>query len=485
VFDSIKKLLTHSVIYGVGYVFSRFLTFLLLPLYTNLLSQSQYGLITMGYLFLGIVKIFYTYGLDSAFLRYYEVSDDDNERHLLFSTAFWSVFSTSLLLSLIVIALQKPIAVFLFEDPAYSTVVLLLGMILFTDALNILPRTLLRIREQAIQYTLVILLNVSVTLGLNIYLIGYRDMGVLGAFIANTIASLAMLLALSPMIFRGVRIEFSKIRWQELLRFGIPLVPAGLAATALELIDRLLLKELTDLSTVGLYTSGYKLGIFMMLVVTAFYYAWQPFFMKEGQEEGGPQLFSKIFTYFLFILGGLFVGLTLFLGEIVNISLFGVDILGEGFRGALPIVPIIFAAYMFYGAYINFLPGVYLQAKSSRLALYTGSGALVNILGNLLLIPIFGIFGAAWSTLLGYATMAFLLYFTNQRLYPTPYNWVAIGKTVLITAGLSALYFIFRPGLIFRILLVALYPLLHFALGFVQPDELKRLGRRLRRGGAD
>ncbi len=483
-FSQIQKLFTHSVIYGIGYVFSRFLTFLLLPLYTNVLSQEQYGLITMGYLFLGIVKIFYTYGIDSAFLRYYEISDEDGDRTLYFSTAFWSVFGTSLLLSIAVIALHNPITLFLFEEPSYSVVVLLLGFILFADALNILPRTLLRIREQAVMYTLVVLLNVSVTLGLNIYLIAFRGMGVLGAFIANAFASLAMFLALSPLILRGVRFRFSSVHWQSLLKFGIPLVPAGLAATALELIDRLLLKELTDLATVGLYTSGYKLGIFMMLVVTAFYYAWQPFFMKEGQHDDGGDLFARIFTYFLFVLGGLFVLLTLFLREIINISLFGVDLLGEGFRSALPIVPIIFAAYMFYGAYVNFLPGVYLKAKSSRLAYFTGAGALVNIVGNLLLIPPFGIFGAAWSTLLGYATMAFLLYFTNQELYPTPYDWSAVAKTLVITTVLAGIYFLWHPGIWIKILLVLMYPTLHLIFGFIQPDELRRLADRLRRRAA-
>jgi len=482
VFNQLKQLFTQSLVYGVGYVMARLVTFLLLPLYTNVLTQEEYGIIGLGFFFAGVAKIFFAYGSDPAFIRYYELEEDHDKRRLIFSTNFWSLLTTSLVFTGIIYLLSTPIAGALFDQQNLFTVILLIGGILLVDTLTMLPKTLLRIREQPYYYTAVNLVNVIITLALNIYFIVHLDMGVFGAFLANTIASFSVLLFLLPVIGTELRLQFSWERWKDLLRFGLPLIPAGLSAMLMEMIDRPILKELTDVATVGLYNAGYKLGIFIMLVVSAFHFAWQPFFMKAGQQDDGPKIFAQVFTYFMFVVFGFFVVLTLLLEYIVQIPIFGVPLLGENFTSALSMVPIIFAAYIMYGAYLNFLPGVYLKKKSGKLALYGGIGASVNIIGNLLLIPSLGINGAAIATLLGYASMALLLYFENQRLYPTPYQWNKVMVTVSISLGILAIYFLWHPGVWIRILLIALYVGLHFTFGFIKPEEMKYLKALFRPG---
>lgn len=481
-FNQLKQLFTQSLVYGVGYVLARLVTFLLLPLYTNVLSQEQYGIIGLGFFFAGVAKIFFAYGSDPAFIRYYELEEDRDKRRLIFSTNFWSLLITSIIFTGIIYLLSRPISGALFDQKNLFTIILLISGILLVDTLTMLPKTLLRIREQPYYYTAVNLVNVIITLALNIYFIVHLEMGVFGAFLANTIASFSVLLFLLPVILSEIRLQFSWARWKELILFGLPLIPAGLSAMLMEMIDRPILKELTDVATVGLYNAGYKLGIFVMLVVSAFHFAWQPFFMKVGQQDDGPEIFSHVFTYFMFVVFGIFVMLTLFLEYLVQIPIFGVPLLGEKFTSALSMVPIIFAAYIMYGAYLNFLPGVYLKKKSGKLAIYSGIGAGVNILGNLLLIPSLGINGAATATFLGYAAMAVLLYFEQQRLYPTPYQWSKVAVTVCISLGVLAVYFLWHPGVWIRILLIVLYAGLHFVFGFVKPEEMKYIKALFRRG---
>lgn len=480
-FDQLKKLFTDSVIYGIGYIAARVITFLLLPFYTNTLSKEEYGIIALGFFFAGFAKILYRYGSDSALIRNYELAEEPAEKRLIFSTGFWSLLLTSFIFSVIVLLLAKPVASALFDTSNLSLIITLISGVIFLDTLSVLPQTLLRIKERPVYYVLVSFVNVSVTLALNIYFVGYLHKGVIGVFTANILASSAMFLSLMPALFQELRISFSKIQWQELIRFGIPLIPAGLAAMVMELIDRPILKELTDVATVGLYSAGYKLGIFMMLVVSAFYFAWQPFFMKVGQQKNGPEIFSRVFTYFMFILCGLFIFFTILLDYIVRIPLPGIGtLLGSDFMSATAIVPIIFGAYIFYGAYINFLPGIYLKKRSGKLAIYTSIGAGTNIVGNFLLIPALGISGAAISTLLGYAVMAILLYRANQELYPTPYQWNKMSITLGITIALTGIYFITHPSLIIRIGLVVAYIVLHFVFGFVKLSELQQLVHRFR-----
>ncbi len=386
-FNQLKQLFTQSLVYGVGYILARLVTFLLLPLYTNVLSKEEYGIISLGFFFAGVGKIIFSYGSESAFIRYYEMEKDPSKHHLIFSTAFWSLVFTSLVFGFLIYLSGRPIAGILFDEKSLFTIIILIAGILLADTLTMLPKTLLRIREQPYYYTGANLINVIITLVLNIYFIVHLKMGVLGAFLANTIASVSVLLVLIPVIKSELRFRFSWERWKEFILFGLPLIPAGLSAMLMEMIDRPILKELTDVATVGLYSAGYKLGIFMMLVVSAFNFAWQPFFMKAGQQQDGPAIFSRVFTYFMFVVFGLFVTLTILLKYIVQIPIFGVPLLGKNFLSALSMVPIIFAAYIMYGAYLNFLPGVYLKKKSGKLAMYSLIGGTVNIGGNFLLIP--------------------------------------------------------------------------------------------------
>ncbi|MCF7803904.1 MAG: oligosaccharide flippase family protein [Candidatus Marinimicrobia bacterium] len=484
-FDQLKKLFTDSVIYGVGYIATRVITFLLLPFYTNTLTKEEYGIIALGFFFAGFAKIVYRYGTDSALIRNYELAEEPENKRLIFSTGFWSVSGTSLILSLLILLAANPIASALFETTELSLIIVLLAGIILLDTLNVLPQTLLRIREQPVYYVFVSFVNVTVTLGLNIYLVGYLQMGVVGVFIANIIASSAMFVTLTPVLFRELTPRFSKERWLALFKFGLPLIPAGIGSMIMELIDRPILKELTDVATVGLYSAGYKLGIFMMLVVSAFYFAWQPFFMKAGQQENGPEIFSRVFTYFMFILCGLFIGLTFLLEYLVRIPLPGMGtLLGPDFLSATIIVPIIFAAYIMYGAYINFLPGIYLKNKSGKLAIYTGVGAIANIAGNFLLIPSLGITGAALATFLGYAVMAVLLYRANRTLYPIPYQWRKVATTFGITVVLVGIYYLTDLSLSVRILMILAYVVLHFVFGFVRMSELKQLAGRFKRVSA-
>ncbi len=478
--SQLRQLFSDTVIYGIGYIAARLVTFLLLPFYTNVLTKEEYGLITLGLVFAGIVKIIYKYGSDSALIRYYDTENSRGSNRAVFSTLFWSLLVVSGVLSILILFLDTSIAHLLFDDEQKTLLVLLLTGIIIFDTLTILPKTLLRMHERPVYFSGVNLVNVVITLGLNIYFIGYLSMGVAGAFLANLIASGSLILCLLPAMSDDLRPRFSWNRWKEMLGFGIPLIVVQFSAMVMELIDRPILKEMTDMATVGLYGAGYKLGIFMMLVVAAFNFAWQPFFMKVGRQEDGPKIFSRIFTSFMFIMCGMFVVLTILLEYIVHIPVFGVPLIGEEFQSAVHMVPIIFAAYIAYGAYVNFLPGIYLKKRSGTLALFTSVGAVANIGGNLLLIPVLGIYGAALATLLGYLIMAAALYFTHQSLYPTPYQWGKVSITIAVTTGIIGLYYLLQPGIWLRFGLILSYIILPFMMGAIRVRELRNLARRLR-----
>jgi O-antigen/teichoic acid export membrane protein len=92
--------------------------------------------------------------------------------------------------------------------------------------------------------------------------------------------------------------RFDKRIFRRFIRFGLPYLPAGLASIFIQVIDRPIVEQLTDLNQLGIYQANYKLGIFMMLFVSMFQFAWQPFFLKNAKDPHAKELFAKVFTYF-------------------------------------------------------------------------------------------------------------------------------------------------------------------------------------------
>jgi O-antigen/teichoic acid export membrane protein len=320
-------------------------------------------------------------------------------------------------------------------------------------------------------------------LGLNILLVAYLRMGVVGVFISNLIASAFTLAILLPVIWPRVVPVISARLTREFVKFGLPFVPSGLAAMTMELIDRYMLREMKSLEVVGVYNAGYKLGLFMLLVVMAFKFAWQPFFLSLGRDESRAKgSFAVILTYFLLATSFLMLAVSFFVDDLVRLRFLGLTLFGPEFWSGTQVVPIVLLAYIMMGIYLVFLPGIYLRKKTKFVPLFTGVGAVVNILGNLAMIPRWGMVGAAWATFLGYLAMALALYFVVQRFYPIRYQFRRLAKVVFISALTFTAWKMFgQPVLIRLLLLMVCFPVGLVLTGFFTAGEWDRLRGVLRR----
>ena len=299
--QSIKQLTKQTLVYGVGNVLTRLITFLLLPLFTNVLSPEEYGLTTLLYVFLGFMNVIYHYGLDAAFMRFYSDARDNAAKDLIFSTSLWLGLVTSTFFSTLIIISASQLSLFLLGGENYDNLIRLSAVILFFDALSHIPFALLRLKERSFHFMSIKFLNVVITLGLNIYLVLVKGMGLHGVFLSLTIASTFTTLAALLTSTNSIHFVISRNVINSLLSFGLPFLPAGFASIAMESLDRYILAGLTDASTVGIYSAGYKLGIFMLLLTTAFQYAWQPFFLKLGNRPESKPIFASVFTHFMVI----------------------------------------------------------------------------------------------------------------------------------------------------------------------------------------
>lgn len=476
-FKTLLRLTKHTVIYGIGHVLSRSMGLILIPIHTNFILPEKMGVAAIIFLFLGFMTVVFQFGYAEAFLRYFALTKDLSERRTIFSNAYISVALLSLFFSVIIYIYAKDISIFIFNTSIYQHLIVLCIGILIGDVLSQIPLLLLRIEEKSLTYILILTLNIIINISMNLLFIVFLNKGITGIFISNLISSLFTLLLVIPIILKYLKFSISVDNFRELTLFGLPYMATGIFKIIMDLADRFILERLTDLTTVGIYNAGYKLGTMMGLVVAGFRFAWIPFFLSISDEKDAKEIYAKVLTYFIFVCGMIFLFITFFIKNLMELKIAGLPLLGTKYLDGIIIVPWILIAYILYGIYSNFLVGVYIEKKSQVASIIMGIGAAINIVGNYLLIPYYGMIGAAIVTVISYLFMMFFLYFTIQKYYYIRYEFGQIIKLILV---FTIIYFIgiFNKGsnvLIIRLALVLIIPAILYIIGFIKPQEIKKL----------
>jgi len=439
-FNKLVRLGKETAIYGLSSIVGRLMNFLLAPFYTNVLLTSENGIVAYVYAYIAFAYVVYCYGFEIAYMRFVSTLEiGDREEN--FSTPFLSLLVSSVAVSSIIHCSASTIAAWI-GIPANNTVLIqYAAWILCFDTLAVVPFASLRMDQRPKTFAALKLFNISTTVVLNVVLILVFHMRAEGVLLANLIASIVTFVITFVVVRSRFRLSFSTPLFRELLRFGLPLIPSGLAGMALQIVDRPIVKALTNNSTLGIYQLNYRLGIAMMLIVGMFDYAWRPFFLTNAREPDAKSLFSKVFTYFVLIMLLMFLTVSFFVEDLVRIEIFGKHFFHPDYWVGVPIVPWVLLGYVFNGAYVVFIAGAYLEKKTKFLPFITGLGALVNVVVNFLLIPSMGIMGAALATLAAYAIMAIAMYFASQKFYEIEYEW---GKVAGIALAAFIVFVSFR-----------------------------------------
>jgi len=486
-FSLIRRLLKHSAVYGLGHVLSRVVSFILLPYLTHALTPDQYGAVTLLYTFISIVLVLYVYGADIAFLRYYILEKDLAQQRQIFGTIFWAAVATSVLFSLIIVFSTRWISGIIFENPAgvgsdTLYLILLCTGILVSDTLGMYPYLWLRAVEKSLPFIALKVAGVVVHVSLTYIFLSVLHRGVEGIFEANLIASALQFVLLLPVIIKHTSFSIKLRHFGEFFRFGIPNMPSQLFVMIVELSDRKILELLLGLSIVGIYSAGYKLGLFMAVITMGFRFAWHPFFLSISERPDAKQTYARVFTYYMLVTGTLFLLLVFFIEPLMKTPLPLVGtLIEERYWQGLQVFPVILLAHICNGAYANFMVGVYLEKKVGLMPLVTGAAAIVNVGINLIFIPVFGMMAAAWATFFAYFTIAALLYVLIQPHYRINYEWNRVG--ILLACG-AAIYLVSTAHFLqtYWLLKLLLLPLFFFMLklaNFFLPEETAAVRRRL------
>ncbi|PID60886.1 MAG: hypothetical protein CR986_03425 [Ignavibacteriae bacterium] len=473
--EKLKELTKDTALYGISTIVGRFLGFILVPFYTNVFLPEEFGIQSYIYAFLAFANIIYIYGMDAAFMKYATVENADKNK--VFSTGYLFVTFTSILFSVLLFFLHGWFAEQV-DLINYSSIFIYVIGILFFDAVTLIPFADLRLKRKAAKFATIKILNIVINVSLNFVLILIYKFGIEAIFISNLAASGFSFVALLPTIIKNLNFSFDKPILRKMLYFGITYLPASIAAMVVQVVDVPIIRELTDEATLGIYRANYKLGIFMLLFVSMFQYAWQPFFLTNAREENAKKIFSKVLSLFLIFTSFIWIILSLFIDDIAGLQILpGRSLIGQKYLVGTYIVPIILLAYIFYGMYVNFIAGIYLEEKTKYLPAITGIGAAINIVSNLILVPQIGILGGAISTLLSYVFMALGIFIVSQKFYKIEYEYIIIIKILVLIVFISIIYYLthYYYGLNYyiKIILLITYLILMFGLKVIKISDLK------------
>ena len=448
----LRELLSDTLIYGISSVLARFIGYLLVPLHTDVFPTSEYGVVSLVYAGLAFLNVVFTFGMESAYLRY--AKDRDQAKNVFKTLQIGlGVLSTVLAAALVFLSPALMPAMSLESTGSQNLYWMMLGILWF-DTMVLVPFAELRLVRRQWLFAIFKTGNILVNVGLQFYLILGLNWGIEAVFFASLMASglttIALWIATAPML-KG---SWDTPVFRKALKFGLPFVPAGLGYAINETLDRFFLGNYLSQSTVaelyspdmtpddvvGIYSACYKLSVFMLLLVQMFRMAWQPFFLRESDDPDAPELYRDVFRYFNVVAGICFLVVALFAQQIVQIKVPVLDVylVGEQYWSGLTIVPVLLGAYWFQGWYMNFSAGIFIEEETKILPVITLIGAGITVVANLLLIPHYGMMGSAYATFLSYASMAMMLYYKSVRVYPVNYQIMRAFLMMLI-AG-SVLY---------------------------------------------
>ena len=286
--------------------------------------------------------------------------------------------------------------------------------------------SLFRVEERSVAFVIASLANILITIGATLVLVVALDKGPLGVIVGNFTGTLVVYLVLVGYRREQLGLQFDRRLFREMNRFGLPLVPTALFLWTTNFSDRLFLVKLADTTEVGLYSVGVRIASAMVLLLTAFRLAWPAFAYSIEDDREARRTYAYVLTYLVLVTTWVATGLTLLSPWIVE------WLAAPSFADSSQVVgPLVFASVAF-GGYIVVAIGVGRARRTQFNWVVTGAAAVVNIALNLILIPPYGMMGAAVATIAAYTTMFVGMSWWSQRIYHVPYQWRRV-----LTAGLA------------------------------------------------
>lgn len=427
----IKQLVKDTAIYGMSTILGKFLNWLLVPLYSYVLAGSdQYGIVANLYAWTALVTVIITYGMETAMFRF--INSRKNEKsgsNRVYSTTLCSLAVSSVVFAVAIVLFSDQIADVI-ETGATGKMVAMMGVIVAMDAFDSIPFAYLRHINKALLFSFIKILNVLITIGLNVIFLVRMGRGVEYVFVANLIASVSVTVMLVPTVMKA-KYDFSWDLWRKMFSFGFPMMLLGIVGIMNQTMDKILFPivypdHAAGMAELGIYSACFKVAMIMMMFTNAFRYAYEPFIFQKYGSRNCKESYSDAMKWYLIVSFFIFLAMVYYLDIIQYL-------LQEQYRVGLRIVPCVLVSYIFQGVAYNLALWYKVIGNTWWGTVIAGSGFVVSLLLQIFLIPVYSYWACVWASIGCYLVMVIVSYALGQKYYPINYQLKRIGCYILLT----------------------------------------------------
>ena len=426
---SIKTLAKDTAIYGLSSIVGRFLNYLLVPLYTHVISAASggYGIVTNLYAYTALILVILTFGMETTFFRF--ANKEDEDANTVFSTSLALVSALSLLFLGAVVLFAPPISQALgyADHPDY---LLMMAAVVALDAIQAIPFCLLRFQKKAMKFASLKLLFIVLNIGLNLlYFVVLGHTEVFYVFFLNLVCTFLITFFFVPeLIHMRFRVDFRLLR--RMFSYSWPILILGIAGILNQAADKMIFPlvypdKAQGISELAVYGACAKIAMIMAMITQAFRYAYEPFVFAQSRERGQAHMYAMGMKYFLIFTLLAFLCVMAWLPALRYM-------VGADYWQGLRVVPIVMAAEIMMGVYFNLSFWYKLIDKTIYGAVFSIVGCTVLLAVNFYGIPRMSYMACAWGGFAGYGTAMVLSYIVGQKKNPIPYPMRSMAGYVLL-----------------------------------------------------
>lgn len=430
--NKFKLFVENFLVYGLGGIISKIIPLIMLPIVTRLMPDSYFfGLSDLSNTAVQFGTALAGMGMYDAVFRLFFDKDDKNFQKTVCSTALGFTFITSFIVFLVMIIFRKPLGTFLFSDEKYFYLLYLTAMSILIGGTNSIMQIPTRTQNRRKVFLVMNTLSAVFSYAVSIPLL-LKGFYVIALPLAAVISALTI-----EVIFWFLNKEwfdfrlFDKSILKQLLAIGLPLLPNFLIYWIFNSSDRLMIGKLIGNSFTGVYSVGARIASVSQLIYTAFAGGWQYFAFSTMKEDGQVKSNSLVFEY----LGVISFAAGILMCVFAHL-IFKILFTGEYEAGYI-VVPYLFLAPLMQMLYQVACNQFIVIKKTWPNAFILSVGAICNVLLNLTLIPVWGIEGAAFSTLIGYVISDIIVVIWLLKI-----KLMVISKRFILTSFLMVGYFV-------------------------------------------
>jgi O-antigen/teichoic acid export membrane protein len=363
------------------------------------------------------------FGISSGLMRYYYATENETERRELVGTSVVFAIISAAIMTAPALLFSTTLSRVLLGIPNYAFLIKLASIQFFFSLSGDIGWVYLRAKKRSTLYVTLTQVFLVISLGLTVYLVAMKKMGLAGVFWGNATAAAVLWIILMVITIRESGLHFSTAQLLSMLHFGSPMVLTWIGAYVLNYSDRFFLQRFSDLTAVGLYSLAYKFGFMIsMLGVQPFLLIWEAQAYEIAKREDAQEVFAKIFVYWSTIL--IFTGLllSLFVRELFAI------LVSHKFGSSYLMVAPIAIAYVIQGIGVYFEAGLLIQKRSKLLASIALVCTIFCLAMEGILIYYWKSWGACASTVFSFMLFSAVTYRFSQKAYPIHCDFKAVAK---------------------------------------------------------